>query len=194
MCSVQAAVAGLNIMTSIQEYRSQKAVAEAKQRANEQTRRNSDQAYLYDISKIDNEAVSASREKAVANFKNTQDANKKLAQNLNLNAGNPDKIIQDIAGTYDMAFLDVTRDYETDITRLYGKTKEAYAAQQRRYNSIAPVMMPSRTGLFLKVATQAASGYQAHSAATGGGGLFGTPASPYGDRSLYPNPLPNADI
>ena len=154
-------------MSSIQEYRSQKAVAQAKERANEQTRRNSDQAYLYDISKIDNEAVSASREKAVANFKNTQDANKKLAQNLNLNAGNPDKIIQDIAGTYDMAFLDVTRDYETDITKLYGKTKEAYAAQQKRYNSIAPVMMPSRTGLFLKVATQAAAGYQAHTAATG---------------------------
>ena len=45
MCSVQAAVAGLNIMSSIQEYRSQKAVAQAKERANEQTRRNSDQAY-----------------------------------------------------------------------------------------------------------------------------------------------------
>jgi hypothetical protein len=66
-----------------------------------------------------------------------------------------------------MAFLDVTRDYETDISRLYGKTKEAYSAQQRRYNSIAPVMMPSRTGLFLKVATAAAKGYQAHTAATG---------------------------
>ena len=174
MCSVQAAVAGLNIMSSIQEYRSQKAVAQAKERANEQTRRNSDQAYLYDLSKIDSEAVSASREKALANFKNTQDANKKLAQNLNLNAGNPDKIIQDIAGTYDMAFLDVTKDYETDVTRLYGKTKEAYVAQQRRYNSIAPVMMPSRTGLFLKVATQAAGGYQAHTAATSSAstGLF----------------------
>jgi hypothetical protein len=59
-----------------------------------------------------------------------------------------------------MAFLDVTRDYETDISRLYGKTKEAYSAQQRRYNSIAPVMMPSRTGLFLKVGTQVATGYQ----------------------------------
>jgi hypothetical protein len=167
MCSVQAAVAGLSIMSSIQEYRSQKAIAQGQEKANEQTRRNSDQAYLYDISKIDAEAVSASREKALANFKNTQDANKKLAQNLNLNAGNPDKIIQDIAGTYDMAFLDVTKDYETDITKLYGKTKEAYAAQQRRYNSIAPVMMPSRTGLLLKVATQAATGYQAHSAAVG---------------------------
>ena len=117
MCSVQLAIAGLSIASSVQEYRSQKAIAAAKERANEQTRRNSDQAYLYDISKIDAEAVSASREKALANFKNTQDTNKKLAQNLNLNAGNPDKKIQDIAGTYDMAFLDVTKYYETDVTR-----------------------------------------------------------------------------
>ena len=192
MCSVQLAIAGLSIASSVQEYRSQKAIAAAKERANEQTRRNSDQAYLYDISKIDAEAVSASREKALANFKNTQDTNKKLAQNLNLNAGNPDKIIQDIAGTYDMAFLDVTKDYETDVTRLYGKTKEAYSAQQRRYNSIAPVMMPSRTGLFLKVATQAATGYQAHTAA-GGKSLFNSPSSPFGDRSLYQTPLAGAD-
>jgi hypothetical protein len=168
MCDpVTIAITSLNVMSSIQEHRSLQAVAAAKQRANEQTRRNSDQSYLYDISKIDKEAVSASREKALANFKDTQDANKKLAQNLNLNAGNPDKIIQDIAGTHDMAFLDVTRDYETDISRLYGKTKEAYSAQQRRYNSIAPVVMPSRTGLFLNVATAAAKGYQAHTAATG---------------------------
>jgi hypothetical protein len=161
MCDpVTIAITGLQVMTSMQEYSSQKAIAAAQERANEQTRRNSDQAYLYDISKIDAEAVSASREKALANFKNTQDANKKLAQNLNLNAGNPDKIIQDISGTYDMAFLDVTRDYETDISKLYGKTKESYAAQQRRYNSIAPVMMPSRAGLFLKVGTQVATGYQ----------------------------------
>ena len=182
MCDpVTIAITSLNVMSSIQEHRSLQAVAAAKQRANEQTRRNSDQSYLYDISKIDKEAVSASREKALANFKDTQDANKKLAQNLNLNAGNPDKIIQDIAGTYDMAFLDITKDYETDISRLYGKTKEAYSAQQRRYNSIAPVVMPSRTGLFLNVATAAAKGYQAHTAATG------KATTPDYSGSLYPD-------
>ena len=147
-------------MTSMQEYSSQKAVAAAKERANEQTRRNSDQAYLYDLSKIDKETVSSARELKAAQFKNSQDTNKKLAQTLNLNAGNPDKIIQDIAGTQDMDFLDSTRDYETDVTKLYDKTNEAYAAQQRRYNSIAPVTMPSRTGLFLQVATAATQGYQ----------------------------------
>jgi hypothetical protein len=160
MCSVQLALAGLSIASSVQEYRSKKAVAAAQQRANEQTRRNSDQAYLYDLSKIDKETVSSARELKAAQFKNSQDTNKKLAQTLNLNAGNPDKIIQDIAGTQDMDFLDSTRDYETDVTKLYDKTNEAYAAQQRRYNSIAPVTMPSRTGLFLQVATAATQGYQ----------------------------------
>ena len=161
MCDpVTITLTGLQVMTSMQEYSSQKAVAAAKERANEQTRRNSDQAYLYDLSKIDKETVSSARELKAAQFKNSQDTNKKLAQTLNLNAGNPDKIIQDIAGTQDMDFLDSTRDYETDVTKLYDKTNEAYAAQQRRYNSIAPVTMPSRTGLFLQVATAATQGYQ----------------------------------
>ena len=161
MCDpVTIALTGLKVMTSIQEHRSLQAVAAAKERANEQTRRNSDQAYLYDLSKIDKETVSSARELKAAQFKNSQDTNKKLAQTLNLNAGNPDKIIQDIAGTQDMDFLDSTRDYETDVTKLYDKTNEAYAAQQRRYNSIAPVTMPSRTGLFLQVATAATQGYQ----------------------------------
>ena len=88
-----------------------------------------------------------------------------MSKSLNLNAGNPDKIIQDIAGTYDQAFLDTARDYETDIIKLDNQTSEAYAAQQRRYNSIKPVSMPSNTGLMLQVATIGAEGYQKHTSA-----------------------------
>ena len=109
---------------------------------------------------LDREAVSASREKKVADFKTSQENNKKQAQALNMNAGNGDKIIQDIAGTYDMQFLDVARDYETDVIKLMGQEQEAYAAQQRRYNSIKPVVMPSRTGLLLNIGTIGAEGYQ----------------------------------
>lgn len=157
MCDV---ITALKIGTAISGYQNQKAIAKSQIAANEQTRKNSDQAYLYDLSKIDSEKVSTSREEKAEKFKIQQEANKKLAQNLNLNAGNSDKIVQDIAGTYDMQFLDVARDYETDVIKLYGQEKEAYAAQLRRYNSIAPVSMPSQTGLFLEVATIGAEGYQ----------------------------------
>lgn len=159
MCDV---VTALKIGTAIYSHQAQRAVAKGQMRANEQTRRNSDQAYLNDISKIDREAVSASREKAIAKFKIAQENKRKQAKALNLNAGNADKIVQDIAGTYDMQFLDVARDYETDIIKLDNQTSEAYAAQQRRYNSIKPVSMPSNTGLFLEVATIGAEGYQKH--------------------------------
>ena len=162
MCSVQAAVAGLQIATTVQDYRSKRAVAKSQQKANAETRKNSDQAYLDDLSKIDREAVSASREKKAEDFRISQEANKKEAQALNMNAGNGVKIVQDIAGTYDLQFLDVARDYETDVIKLMGQEDEAYAAQQRRYNSIKPVTMPSKTGMFLQVATQATQGYQNH--------------------------------
>ncbi len=59
-----------------------------------------------------------------------------------------------------MQFLDVARDYETDVIKLMGQETEAYAAQQRRYNVIKPVPMPSQTGLLLQVATAGAEGYQ----------------------------------
>ena len=166
MCSVQAAVAGLNIATSIQDYRSKKAIARGQEIANEKTRENSDQAYLNDLAKIDAEAVSASREKKAEDFRISQEANKKEAQALNMNAGNGDKIIQDIAGTYDMQFLDVARDYETDVIKLMYQEDDAYAAQQRRYNSIKPVTMPSQTGLLLQVATAGMEGYQMNKALT----------------------------
>lgn len=159
MCDV---VTALKIGTAVMQYRNQRAVAKSQIKANEQTRKNSDQAYLNDLSKIDREAVAASREKQIADFKISQENNKKQAQALNLNAGNGAKIIQDIAGTYDLQFLDVARDYETDIIKLMGQESDAYAAQQRRYNSIKPVPMPSQTGLLLQVATIGAEGYQAY--------------------------------
>lgn len=190
MCDpVTIAVVGLNVMTTMNEHKSAKAVAQAKQRANERTRRNSDQAYLNDISKIDSEAVSASREKAAALFDANRKAEAAESKAINLNAGNADKIIQDMAGTRDLQFFDVTRDYETDIFKLSGQKTDAYAAQQRRYNSIAPVIMPSSTGAMLKIGTQVAGGFQTSLARTPSSTPSSTP-----DRSLYPNPKPNADI
>jgi len=49
MCdAVSAITAGLKIATAVQDYRSKKVVAESQQKANEITRKNSDQAYLND--------------------------------------------------------------------------------------------------------------------------------------------------
>jgi hypothetical protein len=167
MCdAVSAITAGLKIATAVQDYRSKKEIAKSQETANEITRKNSDQAYLNDLAKIDAEKVAASREKKAEDFRISQENNKKEAQALNMNAGNGTKIIQDIAGTYDMQFLDVARDYETDVIKLMYQEDDAYAAQQRRYNSIKPVTMPSQTGLLLQVGTAGMEGYQMNKALT----------------------------
>ena len=70
MCDV---VTALKIGTAIVSYRNQRAIAKGQQNANAQTRKNSDQAYLNDLSKIDNEYVLASRERKVADFKTSQE-------------------------------------------------------------------------------------------------------------------------
>lgn len=167
MCDVVSAITtGLKIATAVQDYRSKKVVAESQEKANAITRKNSDQAYLNDLSKIDNEYVLASREKKAEDFRISQENIKKQSQALNKNAGNGIKIVQDIAGTYDMQFLDVARDYETDVIKLMYQEDDAYAAQQRRYNSIKPVTMPSQTGLFLQIGTAGMEGYQMNKALT----------------------------
>ena len=163
MCDV---VTALKVGMAVQNYRSAKAVAKGQKLANTETRKNSDKAYLNDISKIDKDAVLATREKKAEDFRLSQEENAKKAEALNTNAGNGLKIMQDIGGGYDMQFLDVSRDFETDVLNLVSQESEAYGAQERRYNSIKPVTMPSKTGLYLQVATIGAEGYYKNKSAT----------------------------
>jgi len=179
MCdAVTAITVGLKVATIMQEHKSAKAIAKGQQRANDQTRKNSNAAYLNDLSKIDSETVSATREKAAETFRLNQENNREEASALNLNAGNATKVVQDIAGAYDMQFLDVTRDYEADIFKLAGQETDAYAAQARRYNSIRPVTMPDKTGALLQVATLGVGTYQKYIDSKPSPDITGTEGSP----------------
>ena len=162
MCSIQAAMAGVQIVGKVQEYREQKALAASKRAANDRTRENAQVAYMRDINKIDQEKVQADQEKAVAEFKTKQESKKKLAQNLNLNAGNSVAIVQDIGSLYNDEYTEINREYKGDMITLANQTTDAYANMAKVYNSIAPVVEPSRTGLLLDVATTAGEGYVAH--------------------------------
>ena len=91
MCGVpqaQLALTAISAVGKVQEYREQKALAASKRASQNQTRINANVAYMRDINKIDQEKVQADQEKAVAEFKTKMESKKKLAQALNLNAGN----------------------------------------------------------------------------------------------------------
>lgn len=166
MCSIQAAMAGVQIVGKVQEYREQKALAASKRAANDRTRENAQVAYMRDINKIDQEKVQADQEKAAAKIKTDMEKKKKIAQNINLNAGNSVAIVQDIGSLYNDEYNENARDYKGDMITLANQTTDAYANMAKVFNSITPVTEPSRTGLLLDIATTAGEGYVAHTDAT----------------------------
>ena len=139
MCSIQAAMAGVQIVGKVQEYREQKALAASKRAANDQTRVNANIAYMRDINKIDQEKVQADQEKAVAEFKTNQEKKKASAQALNLNAGNAVVIVQDIGALYNDEYTEINREYKSDMMTIGNQTTDAYANMAKTYNSIAPI-------------------------------------------------------
>ena len=166
MCSIQAAMAGVQIVGKVQEYREQKALAASKRATNDRTRENANVAYMRDINKIDQEKVLADQEKTVAEFKAKQEMKKKISQNINLNAGNRVAIVQDIGSLYNDEYTENHRDYKGDMITLANQTTDAYANMSKVYNSLQPVVEPSRTGLLLGLATTGAQGYINYDTAT----------------------------
>ena len=169
MCGVpqaQLALTAISAVGQIQEYNEKKALAASKRRAQAVTIENANRAYIRDINKIDQEKVQADQEKAVAEFKTKQESKKKLAQALNLNVGNRVAIVQDIGSLYNDEYTEINRDYKGDMITLAGQTTDAYANMAKVYNSLDPVVEPSRTGLLLDIATTAGEGYVAHTDAT----------------------------
>jgi hypothetical protein len=157
MCSIPAA---LQIAGAVVQYQQKKAENKAIRRDQETTRRNADKGYLHDMTKIDREKVNADREKTLAEISSKKERDAEIAQSLNLGFGNSTKIIQSIGALFDDDWNTINRDYSKDVTTLQEQQSEAYANQVKTYNSLAPPTDPSRTGLFIQVASQGYEGYQ----------------------------------
>ncbi len=157
MCDVQAA---LQVAGAVVAHRQKKADNKAIRRDQETTRRNADKAYLHDMVKIDQEKVSADREKVLSEIRTKAKRDGEIAQKVNLGNANSTKIVQSIGALYDEDWIDITRGYDKDIQLFQNQQSEAFANQAKTYNSLKPPTDPSRTGLMLEVATAANGGYQ----------------------------------
>ena len=157
MCDIQAA---LQVAGTVQSFRQKKADNKAIRRDQETTRSNADKAYLHDMVKIDQEKVSADREKVLSEIRTKAKRDGEIAQKVNLGNANSTKIVQSIGALYDEDWIDITRGYDKDIQLFQNQQSEAFANQAKTYNSLKPPTDPSRTGLMLEVATAANEGYQ----------------------------------
>jgi len=157
MCDIQAA---LQVAGAVQGFRQKKVDNQAIRRDQETTRRNADKAYLHDMVKIDQEKISADREKVLSEIRTKAKREGEIAQKVNLGNANNTKIVQSLGALYDEDWVDITRGYDKDIQLFQNQQSEAFANQSKTYNSLKPPTDPSRTGLMLDVATAANGGYQ----------------------------------
>ena len=157
MCNIGAAiqVAGL-----VQGYREKKAINKGIRRDQDTSRKNFDKAYLHDLNKIDQEKVTADKEKVKAEISSKAEKNLEISQKTNLGFGNSTKIVQSIGYLFDEDYIAITSDHDKDVQTFQNQQTEAYANLHKGYNSLTPPVDPSRTGLILDVGSTVYEAYE----------------------------------
>lgn len=151
MCGVPEAQMALAVVSTVAKFQNDKAVHETNVAANEISMQNANQAYLNDLSKIDNEASRATQAKALAELKARQELTKNQAYALNSGFGNSLKVMQDMSGEHDLGFSQIAFDFEADMLSLQGSENDAYAGMQRNYSNIRPSQPPSLIGSVIEL-------------------------------------------
>ena len=153
MCGVADAQLALAVVTTVADFQNKSAVHQRNTAANEVSMRNADQAYLNDLSKIDNESSRAVQAKALAELTAKQELAKNQATALNSGFGNSLRVMQDMSGKHDLGFSEIAFDFEADMLSLQGSEDDAYAAMHRNYANIRPSEPPSQLGSVLQIAS-----------------------------------------
>ena len=151
MCGVPEAQMALAVVSTVAKFQNDKAVHETNMAANEVSMQNANQAYLNDLSKIDNEASRATQAKALAELKARQELTKNQAYALNSGFGNSLKVMQDMSGEHDLGFSQIAFDFEADMLSLQGSENDAYAGLHRNYSNIRPSQPPSLIGSVIEL-------------------------------------------
>ena len=153
MCGVAEAQLAVAVVTTVADFQNKKTVHKRNTAANEVSMRNADQAYLNDLSKIDNESSRAVQAKALAELTAKQELAKNQATALNSGFGNSLRVMQDMSGKHDLGFSEIAFDFEADMLSLQGSEDDAYAAMHRNYANIRPSEPPSQLGSVLQIAS-----------------------------------------
>ena len=141
----------LAVVTTVADFQNKKAVHKRNTAANVVSMQNANQAYLNDLSKIDNESSRAVQAKAIAELTSRQELAKNQAMALNSGFGNSLRVMQDMSGAHDLGFSEIAFDFEADMLSLQHSENDAYAAMHRNYANIRPSDPPSLLGSGLQI-------------------------------------------
>ena len=152
MCSPEAQLA-MTVVSTVMQHQNQKNVAKQHAADNRVAEGHYNEAYLYDLSKIDNESGNAVREKALEEFKIKQKKSLDIATALNLGFGNPLRAVQSVGGVADNDLNYVGFQFTKDMTTLQHQEQESYAHMIKGYSSLTRPDQPSLLGTTMQIAS-----------------------------------------
>ena len=152
MCSPEAQLV-MTVASTVMSYQNQKNVAKQHALDNKVARGHYNEAYLYDLSKIDNESGNAIREKTLEEFKIKQKKSLDIATALNLGFGNPLRAVQSVGGVADNDLNYVGFQFSKDMTTLQHQEQESYAHMIKGYSSLSRPDQPSLLGTSMQIAS-----------------------------------------
>ena len=150
MCSPEAQLV-MTVATTVMNYQNQKNVAKQHAADNRVAEGHYNEAYLYDLSKIDNESGNAVREKALEEFKIKQKKALDIATALNLGFGNPLRAVQSVGGVADNDLNYVGFQFTKDMTTLQHQEHESYANYVKGLSTLTRPDQPSIIGSTLQI-------------------------------------------
>ena len=152
MCSPEAQVI-MTVASTVLNYQNQKNVAKQHAADNRVAMGHYNEAYLYDLSKIDNESGNAIREKTLEEFKIKQKKSLDIATALNLGFGTPLRAVQSVGGIADNDLNYVGFQFSKDMTMLQHQEQESYAHMIKGYSSLTRPDQPSLLGTSMQIAS-----------------------------------------
>jgi len=152
MCSPEAALAGIKIVSAFAGYQDKKTKYRTDVAANTVAKKNASRGLHEDYGQIDYQKGEAVSEKVRETVRAKIEKINEMSKQMNLNVGNASSIMKDVGTEYETDHMDIAVAFDRDMIDLNRKDLEAFGAYERTINDLPVPYKPSKLGLAIGIA------------------------------------------
>ena len=152
MCSPEAALAGIKIVSAFAGYQDKKTKYRTDVAANTVAKKNASRGLHEDYGQIDYQKGEAVSEKVRETVRAKIEKINEMSKQMNLNVGNASSIMKDVGTEYETDHMDIAVAFDRDMIDLNRKDLEAFGSYERTINDLPVPYKPSKLGLAIGIA------------------------------------------
>ena len=160
MCSIELAMAGIKVASAVSSFQGKKQKANQVAQSNLVAKENASRGYMNDLGYLGWQRTESAEELSRSKFKIKIKKIAMMAEQLNLNVGNPNAIFRDLGAEAQLDEHDTNALFNKDIVTLARKEQEAFGAYEKTINNLPVPYQPSMMGLGIQLASAGAGYYK----------------------------------